>query len=190
MKMLPIALVALVGICGAVFGQAKPASKPVAAEGDSSMGEMRVQTLKGMTYLRIDNQATLMTLAQVIPTTAGKLMETVKAKHVAIAGPMMLVYHGVDGNPAKKFKLEVGIMVNDDAAEPGAGIIKTKAEPFKCATMLYSGPVAKLGLAHQQLYADLFGAGLTPTGVSREYYLYFEDPNSANNVILIQVGVQ
>jgi predicted transcriptional regulator YdeE len=185
-----LAMLIMVLVASAVQAQPKPATKPAAgAPGDSMVGEMRVETLKGVTYLHMDTQVTLMTIGPTVEPAVTKLLKMLSDAHIAPAGPLMFVYHNATANPNKKFTLEIGFPVKEDVEAP-AGLTKTKAEPFKCATMLYSGPVAKMGAADQQLYTDLFGEGLTPTGVMRDYYLYFEDKESANNVVLIQVGVQ
>ncbi len=107
----------------------------------------------------------------------------------------MLVYQG--GAPFhqdKPFKMEIGIIVTDDTKLPdgvgGDDVKLRKTEPFKCATILYTGPVDQQGRAYQKLIPALTAAGHKSTGEEREMCLYWEGVDSSNNVFMMQIGIK
>jgi hypothetical protein len=91
------------------------------------------------------------------------------------------------------FDLKIGNAVDDNAVAP-EGYEIDPLLPVDCQTILYGGSLAKLGLAFQKFAPELYGYGRssdsTPTGEMREYVLYFEDPDSPNNVTLIAAVVK
>ena len=58
--------------------------------------------------------------------------------------------------------------------------------PFHCATVLYTGSLQHLGEALGRLDQAMKEQGLKSTGEYREQYLYWEDDQSPNNVMLLQ----
>ena len=58
--------------------------------------------------------------------------------------------------------------------------------PFTSA----SGPLSKVPEAYNKLMGALPPMNLKPTTTVREYYLYWETPESPNNIVQIQVGIE
>jgi effector-binding domain-containing protein len=103
----------------------------------------------------------------------------------------MHYYYGAPHqNPEKGFKMETGWFVPEGTE--ALGDFKVREVPkFKCATMLYVGPANhRIGEAWQKLYDAIRARGLTSTDEERELYLYWEGPDSANNIVQVQVGVK
>jgi effector-binding domain-containing protein len=175
-------------VCSTVLmGQSKRPGATTARE--SSLGPMRQQTIRGFTYLSATTQTTLATIQQVVVPTTEKLLKAMRENSISPRGPMIFTYHGVTGDPRAKFKLEIGMPVEEGAKAP-EGFTVSRVEPFKCATFLYTGAVDGIGPAYQKLIPQIFEAGMMPGMISREFYLYWEDPQSPNNVIQIQIGLQ
>jgi effector-binding domain-containing protein len=70
-----------------------------------------------------------------------------------------------------------------------SGIDSSDEPAMKCATLIYRGSVAHLKEAFGKLYHEIDARGLTPSGVSREVYLYWEGVDSPNNVIQLRAGL-
>ena len=70
-------------------------------------------------------------------------------------------------------------------AQIAAGITK-----FKCATILYTGPVNEQSKAYEKLIPAITAAGLKPTGEEREMCLYWEGLESSNNVFIMMIGIK
>lgn len=58
------------------------------------------------------------------------------------------------------------------------------------ATAYYTGSVKHMGQAAGKLYEIMMANNLRPTNQYREIYLYWEGPESPNNVVEIQFVLQ
>lgn len=162
----------------------KPAAKPPA---DYVIGELHVETLKDCTYLYISTETSFAEIAKSIPENLGVLTKAAGAAGIHFTGPAIFIYH--DAKPEGKFQLELGFPVSPETKPPGDLKVRNLAA-FHCATLLYNGATAHIGEAYSKLFEQLVAAGYVPTEESREMTLYWEGPDSPNNVIQLMVGVQ
>jgi len=166
----------------------KPA-KPAAI----TIGEMRVQTMPAVNYLHTAAETTFANMGAPVVAAFDKIFFTASEAKLMIARPTMLVYQGGPHYaPDKPFKMEIGVIVADDAkvADLPEELKMRKTAPFKCATILYTGSVDQQGQAYQKLIPAIKAADLEPTGEEREMCLYWEGVESANNVFIMQIGVK
>jgi effector-binding domain-containing protein len=164
--------------------------KPAAAPSAVSIGEMRIQTFPAMNYLYTEAETSFEKMGEPVKAGFDKVFSAAASAKTLIARPTMLVYQGGPHfDPAKTFKMEIGIVVLDDM-QPVDEVKVRKTAPFKCATILYTGPVDQQGQAYQKLIPALQAAGHTTTGEEREMCLYWEGEASANNVFMMQVGIK
>ena len=187
-------LMILALVAGGVAAQHQPATPSTQPAGVADPGELivtklRVQDLPAITYFYIPTETTLERIGETVQEIMPKMLSTIQENRVNITGPGEFVYHGVTQDPTKPFQLEIGFPVAEGTKEAGDCKVR-KLEAFHCASVIYSGPVAQVGQAYQQLFTELFAAGMQPTGETREMYLYWESPESANNIELIMAGVQ
>ena len=173
-------------LCGLPRGgraEGPPATQPA-----FGVSEMRVQTIAGFTYLYDSSETTLARMADPVGRMLPALMRASAEGKVRPAGPIIMMYHDLK-DLSQPFTLDVGCSAQPDTKPVGTFKVR-KVEPFRCATVLFTGPIKHIGEAYQKLVADLDGAHLTTTGTSREFYLYWEGPDSPNNVVQIQMGIQ
>jgi hypothetical protein len=174
----------------AAFGSEAVAQAPATRPADRqfSVSPLRVQTLAGIdTYSYGEAQTNFADLKNTIDKLMEPFDKAVAAGKVQPTGPYVFVYKGVSEDMSKPFTLQVGRPIKPGAA----GEIKSrKLEPLKAATVVYTGNLANFPPVFPGIYQDLFAAGLTPTGELRENYIYWEGPDSPNNVIIIQIGVK
>src|SRR4051812_6089235 len=112
-----IAVVVVIMVCCTMLmGQGKRPGATTARE--SSLGPMRQQTIRGFTYLSATTQTTLTTIAQVVVPMTDKLIKTMRENSISPRGPMIFTYHGVTGDPRAKFKLEIGMPVDEGTKAP------------------------------------------------------------------------
>lgn len=163
----------------------RPATRPVR----HVVSDVRVQTLKGMTYLYAEMQATFDQIPQLAGKTLGQLDPAVKQANVQVGGGPLFIYHGIGDDMSKPFKLQIGYPVADDTRAV-AGFQLKKLPDFRCATVILSGSLGDMGEAYDKVWKASIAAGMKPTGETREAYLYWEGPDSSNNVIFIQIGIQ
>jgi predicted transcriptional regulator YdeE len=180
---------AVVLLAGASLAAAEEAKEPPEAKPEFLVGEMRIQRLPGPTYLHAETETTLAKIGQVAGETIPALLKALAEGNVRLPGPMINVYRGATGEMDTPFKLCIGFAVAEGTKPVGVYKVK-KLDDFRCATVLFSGPMAKIGEAYGKLFPALTAAGHTPTGETREYYLYWESDKSPNNILLIQAGIK
>ena len=168
-----------------------------AAEGPKpstiTIGEMRVQTIPAMTYFCTPAETTFAKMGEPVKAAFDRLFSAAADAKLLLVRPTMLTYQGNPHfDPQKTFKMEIGIIVGEDTKLPDAGedLKVRKTEPFKCATILYTGTVDQQGQAYQKLIPAMKAAGLTPTGEEREMCLYWEGPESTNNIFMMMIGIK
>lgn len=160
---------------------------PSRAAGEVQLSEVAIRTLAPRTIIYKEVETSLSEMGTAVAPILEQLTALVTEKKVAFDGAAIFVYQGASPDPTKKFKLQVGFAVADDTKPPGEFKVR-KLEAFKCATILFGGPIASVPKAYEKLYGGL-GAN-TPTGESREYYLNWDGVESDNNVELIAVGIK
>ena len=174
-------------LVGLLFVGAGPATEP--ATPDSITSEMHVQEFPACTYLYASQETTIAQMGPVIAEIMTRLGEAIQEGQVRVVGAPIFVYKGATGDMNKPFQLDIGFPVAEGTQ--GNDDLKVRTlDKYRCATVIYSGPVAQIGQAYQKVFTDLMEAGLKPSGDSREMHFYWESAESPNNVVLIQIGVQ
>jgi effector-binding domain-containing protein len=168
---------------------AEEPKKAPEAKPEFVISELRVQTLPGRTYLYAERETTIPKVGQAFAEVVPAIVKVAEEGKARITGPLVSVATGATGDPDTPFKLQIGFFVADDT-KPVADFKVKKLADFRCATVLFTGPVAKTGQAYQKLFESLTAAGHVPTGETREYCLYWESAESPNNVVLIQAGIK
>jgi effector-binding domain-containing protein len=105
-------------------------------------------------------------------------------------GPLILSFIGFTGDPEQNFTLEAGFPVQTGKHDDQGTFYFRTVPKFKCASVIYQGSVAGIGDAWKKFVADAFAAGYKPTGETRERYLAWESPESENNIIELQFGIE
>ncbi|MGH7178062.1 MAG: effector binding domain-containing protein [Tepidisphaeraceae bacterium] len=187
-------IAALLGLAVLAFAR-QPSTQPShttakpGGDNDYVISAMRVQEMKGITFLYVSAETNYGAMHQTVTDAMSGFEEAIKAGKFSPDGATLFIYHGASQDPNKNFTLEMGFPVAEDTKPFGDYKVK-KLDAFKCATVLYSGAVANIGQAYQQVFSELFQQGLKPTGETREFHFMWEGPESPNNVSLIQVGVE
>lgn len=168
----------------------KPDAKQPAQPGDGEVliSNMRVQDFPGGKYFYTATKLTIPQIGEFAGNAIPALITTIRENRINVAGPEVFVYQGMSEDMTKEFDLEIGFMVDAGTKEVGDYKVRDLA-PFHCATVIYSGPVTDVGKAYQEIFTQIFAAGMRPTGEVREMYLYWESPESPNNIEVIMVGV-
>jgi effector-binding domain-containing protein len=168
---------------------ARPTSRP-GPPAPYLIGAMHVQTLPSIHYFFASEQTTIAQVARVAPRILTELARAHREGKIRRLGPELFVFHGIDpADLSKPFTLDIGVPVEEGTPTFGDFHVR-RTEVFHCATVLYTGPIAEIGNAYEKLGPAIRAAGLAPTGQSREAYLYWEGPDSANNVVQIQMEIR
>ena len=161
---------------------------PPTGQAASSIGDVRIQNLKGYTYAYVSTQTTLNKIQDAISLLMPKMDAAIDSGALWPIGPVVFTYHGVTGQQGKPFTLDIGIIIKDKGTKPDGFTIEQVA-PEQCATLLYTGLMAQIGQAYGKLFGELGKRGLQATDVTREVYLYWEGMDSENNIVQIQAAL-
>ena len=119
------------------------------ASQSSSVSPLRaliVQEMKAINYLFATRETTLNEVVQPITEIMEKLEHAIRRGDVPVGGPALFIYHGAAPDPTKKFTIEIGFPVEEGAKAFDEFKVK-QVEPFRCATVLFSGPMSQIGQA-------------------------------------------
>jgi effector-binding domain-containing protein len=152
-----------------------------------TISPMRVQTMRGGPFFYLSTPTTMPELGQAIASTMPKLMAAQRAGNVTMAGPMVFIYTGEYENGP--FLLEMGFPVPEGTQPAGEAQVRRLSD-FHCASVVYCGALRHMSQAYGELGVKMQQAGLQMGNEMREWYLYFEDDQSPNNVTLIQHGLR
>jgi len=185
---------ALVITASILFGPRAVAADPAAAtpavkDDGSSIGEVRIQTFPAVRYIAGSADTTFDKMMDVINKFLPLISKGVDDGTITPGGPCIFVYRGMTEDMSKPFKLEIGWIVSDKTKDQGELKVQ-KTEPFKCASVIITGPVANIPRAYEKVMPAIGAAKLTPTGENHELYLFWEGPDSPNNIVQLQVGVK
>lgn len=169
--------------CTLLYAEPPRPAKPA----EYLIGEMHVQNLPAMTYIYGEQQTTFATIQEPIGKILTPLLKAADEGKLQ-KGPILFIYTGVQEDISKPFTLQIGTQVADNTKLEGFKVRKTEA--FRCATILYTGALSNMSKVYEKLMPAALAAGYKPTGEARELYLYFENPESPNNVVQIQLGIQ
>jgi effector-binding domain-containing protein len=150
---------------------------------------MQVQTLPAQTYFYVPARTTFQEIQQPIGQAMGELGRAAADGKVAFTGPPTFVYRGATPELNRAFDLEVGFPVAEGTKPFGPFKVRAMG-PFRCATVVYTGPVSLIDKAYDQLIPAMDRAGLQPTDETRETYWKWGGPDAADNQTLVAVGVR
>jgi effector-binding domain-containing protein len=171
-----------------MLAQTPPAtkeSKPAAApDTEPSIGPMRVRQLPAFDFVYVTRTTTRLGLARLADAEMAKLMETLKTHNIQPSGGAVFIYHNATGDPNQQISIDMGIQIRDVANAPDGYQLK-HVDSVHCATVLYGGSLTGLRQAYRELFTSLATRDLISTGETREYFLAWDQGQSANNVILI-----
>lgn len=142
-----------------------------------------------MHYLYRQARTTLATMGSFIEESNKAFEAKLSAGELRVAGPMVFIYDGADGNPDTRFTLQIGMPVADNQ-EPIDGFGIVDLPKFESVSSVYCGPMSGIKDAYGALMGQLFEEGYEPTGIARETYLHWEGMDSENDITLISVGVK
>lgn len=157
---------------------------------DSAQTPIRIQTLRGSDhFLYGEKETTTGELGQTIRSLIKPLQDARAEGKVQYASQLIVTMTDLAGIGPGSIKVRAGYLVRPDTTAPD-GFTLGQLESQRAATTIFSGPPTGMRDAFVQLYQELAAAGLEPTGERRQMILYYEGPESENNVYLLQVLVK
>lgn len=158
--------------------------------GEPKIGTVIIQEIPVKHYVFGTIETDFKSMGEPVGKALGSLIKTAGDNKLPLVGPVMHYYYGAPhAAPDKGFKMETGFFVQEGSQGPGEYKVR-ELPKLKCATVLYTGPAPRIGDAWQKVYKAISEQRLTPTGEERELYLYWEGPDSPNNIVQVMVGIK
>lgn len=162
------------------------ANRAAALTQEPSFGQMHVQNVRGFTYLYASVRTTMDAIKADIEVCMTKVEAARDSAGITVTGPYVFAY--TMGGDMSDFEMRTGFPVAA-GTQPAGGADVADVPDFRCATLVYVGSLSHIGRAWENLVQAMRREGLTPLAESREWYLYFEGEESANNVIMLQQAI-
>lgn len=148
---------------------------------------MHVKTHPPVTVLYSTHRTTISQLAQFVGTIAKDLCAEAVQHNALISGPIIWIYHGLDGKPDTVFTLDIAIPVQGEFTPTRFALKQLPA--FKALTHNHEGPWTDLPLAYGQLMQHVDNNKIPLTEESREVYYNIDLRHPQYNITQLQIGV-
>lgn len=150
---------------------------------------MDIKTLPTINLFCFSTEATLADLGKYVRVKASEIYAQAQKNNLEITGPIYWIYYGMDGNPNTKFKLDIGVPIQE--AKPCSdGFCCKTLDRMEFATYWHEGSWNLFPHAYQQLIGEILKSGRTMNGITREVYINIDFENPENNITEIQLGVK
>ncbi|HWE03193.1 MAG TPA: GyrI-like domain-containing protein [Tepidisphaeraceae bacterium] len=163
---------------------------PSAATLPYSVSAMHVQFVGGKAFLYSPARVSFNDEASAVAPVVASLKRLTATGQISPADSILLVYHDPSEDPAVPFDLEIGMPLRAAPTLPPPGFQVRPLPAFRCATLLYRGPLKLLNKAYDKLILEMIERGLVPSEETRENYLVWDEPDSPRNVVQIEVGIR
>ena len=152
----------------------------------SAIVEKRVDPIM---FVHGSAETTFAGIADVAQTTIAGLNAEAAKVNRRFDGPVIFVYHNPTQEADKPFKLEIGYPA--DRLNYALGDYPVRVlEPFRCMSVTFKGPMDHIEKAYDAVLSAMTEQELKASGEMREVYLVWAGPDSAENVVEVQIGLQ
>jgi effector-binding domain-containing protein len=149
---------------------------------------MRVQMIAPLTFFYATSHTSFSQIIEPIMREIPVLQHLIASGQVKSSGPILLIYHDPSENLDARFDLDIGLPIRESRTADGEFHIRP-LPTFRCATVIFRGPMKFLPAAYNKLIPDMIAGGLNPSGETRESYLVWKGASSPDNVVQIEVGI-
>jgi effector-binding domain-containing protein len=118
-----------------------------------------------------------------------QMVEAIAAVGAEPVAPVTFIYHGADGTPTTKFRLDIAFQLAEKPAMAPEPYEVVDVPAFRCVATDYVGPMPEIMRGYALLFAEMEEQGLVHSGESREIYRKWIGFESPDNVTELQVGV-
>ena len=155
-----------------------------------TVSSMHRQFVGPKNYLYVPAHVSFDDEASSIAPVVAAIKQLTSSGQISAADSMLLVYHDPSEDPSVPFDLEIGVPLRAVPAHLPDGFQLRTLPAFRCATLLYRGPLKLLNKAYDKLIREMIDRGLVPSEETRESYLVWEASDSPKNVVQIEVGIR
>jgi len=149
---------------------------------------MDIKILPTINLFCFTTEATLADLGRYVRVKASEIYAQAQKNNLEITGPIYWVYYGMDGNPTTKFRLDIGVPIQDPKPCSDGFYCKT-LDRMEFTTCLHVGSWDNFPKAYATLINENVASGRMLNGITREVYINIDFNNPENNLTEIQLGL-
>lgn len=140
-----------------------------------------------MKVLYSSHQTTIPQLNEFVGRVAKELYAEASRIGVLVSGPQYWIYHGMDGNPATVFTLEISLPVQGEITD---SIFPVKELPaFKSLSHWHMGVWNRMPETYGEILKHIEQHKIPMSDECREIYYNVDFTNVDNNLVEIQMGI-
>jgi len=148
---------------------------------------MYLKTHPPMTVLYSQHETTIQHLSEFVGIVLQDLCAEAIANKAVISGPVIWVYHGMDGKPDTVFTLTIALPIQGEFTPARFAIKQLPA--FKAVTHTHEGPWNTLTETYEEIMHHIDANKIPITEESREVYLNIDFKHPQHNITQVQMGV-
>jgi effector-binding domain-containing protein len=187
LRQITVSLLAVATAASIAFADEEPKGAAKVPDPPFIISQVRIQDSKSFDYFYVSGLAKMEQMPIVMGQLMGQLEAAIKeGKVVEIGGPVTIY---TITKPDAPISIQVGAPTEGEAKPVGDAKVR-KVEGKRTASLIYVGPLTSIAQAYQALEKAIKDKGLTAGGERREFYLYWEGKDSANNVYMLQATVK
>jgi effector-binding domain-containing protein len=187
LRQITVSLLAVATAASIAFAGEEPKAAAKVPDPPFIISQVRIQDSKGFDYFYVSGSAKMEQMPIVMGQLMGKLVAAIKEGKVEHIGAPLAIYTMT--KPDAPTSIQVGLPTEGEAKPVGDAKVR-KVEGKRTASLIYVGPLTSIAQAYQALEKAIKDKGSTAGGEWREFYLYWEGQDSANNVYMLQATVE
>lgn len=148
---------------------------------------MQIKTYPPVTVLYSRHQTTISQLGGLVGTVAKDLVAEAVEFDALISGPIIWIYHGMDGKPDTEFTLDIAVPVQGTVRSSRFTVKQLPA--FKALTHNHEGAWTDMPQTYGEIMQHVDAHKIPLTEESRELYYNIDFQHPEHNITQIQIGV-
>ena len=153
---------------------------------------MNVESSTVQPTLSMTVETCLATISQDVESPVQSLYADLAAQKITPQHPLVFIYRDLDGDPNRRFELEVAQPVSDRDLEAYRGSLQPGSlSQMNYVERVHTGTLEDMGeRTYAPFFADIAKAGMQPGRECREVYSVYNAVDHADNVTHVQIEVR
>ena len=176
----------IAGVCfAALTSQLMAVDAPASAPG-YSVGLVQPAKLAETTIAYETVHATMEECGEPIAKAFPELYAKLQAAHIAPKGSPIVIFKSLQNKGGTPVDIDVAVPLPANTVAPEGFQVRVLPS-IPSVTAIIRGPFSSLKDAYLQFFSELAMTGKVPQGELRQRTLYYEGPNSPNNIVLVEM---
>lgn len=151
---------------------------------------MEIKEISTQTLLIYSTETTLANVNAIAIREVDALYGTAKEAGFQPVAPLEFIYWNASSDDTAPITLEIALPIAPTTTHVSEKYSIAERAGFKAVSHTHIGDFSSVSTVYEQLYTDIFGAGLKPKNQVREVYKHWVDLTSPENITEILVEIE